>query len=68
MLHSLFCSSLIIDFLTKEHISPCSNMATNSLKLPVEAVDETRGMVGRKDGDRGGGGGVCQLLSPTIPE
>ena len=42
---------------------------TNSLKFPVEAVDETRGMVGRKDGDRGGGGGgVCQLLSPTIPE
>ena len=41
---------------------------TNSLKFPVEAVDETRGMVvGRKDGDRGGGG-VCQLLSPTIPE
>ena len=34
----------------------------------MEAVDETRGMVGRKDGDRGGGGGVCQLLSPTIPE
>ena len=36
---------------------------TNSLRLPVEAVDETRGMVGTvEDGDRGGGG-VCQLLS-----